>query len=611
MNFKRILIYLVLFFIYLNQDVNAEGYINIVNPVRIAPYTVNLPGNIETQYKLLSQRNLPATWLLSFDVMKSQQVVSEIKKFKTNQEIGIFLEITPLLATTSGVDYNETGSWHHASSIFLSGYSQKDRVKMINTLFGEYKKQFGYYPKTVGSWWTDSFSLNYMKDEYEITGNVDCSDQQDTDGYTIRGKYWSIPFYSHKTHAARPAKDRDNSSGVVTVQWAPRDPINGYENSKYSSQDYFTFQNLNIDYYSQLIEVYLSTDQIGQVTLGLESDLSPEAYLHEYAQQLDVINNKITEKKYRAVTVSEFSNKYKETFPIGTPPVEIRSKDLLGNNIESIWYQSAAYRINYLTYPDKVIIRDLRHYGLLAEEEFFKGINRQNVLQIHTPAVIDSVANKEEGWVLPRDTKINLYEEKIKISSSEQITPPSKLFAYPGIQTKYNKSNIEIEFMNVKDSDHIYKYLSAESKHFFNQKKFPIELIKGKGWNNFQKTYFEISQDEYIALLKLKNMKSGQVLVANKECLQCEYLTKYPHPAFANNREYIARISGKKIIYDDGILDSTDRKISRTKFNQSGANYIYLIKSGSYIEKLPFSPGDTGVMKVFENSTSEIWEKRI
>ena len=48
---------------------------------------------------------------------------------------------------------------------------------------------------------------------------------------------------------------------------------------------------------------------------------------------------------------------------------------------------------------------------------------------------------------------------------------------------------------------------------------------------------------------------------------------------------------------------------SKKEFDMLNVDYVYLVKYGDYIEKLPFSPGDLGVAKLYDYSYAEIWKK--
>ena len=149
-----------------NQD--NSSFITLVNPVRISVYTKDPAKSFASQYSEVSKRNLPASWLFTYDVLENQQVTFLARQMDHRQDLGIFLEVTPNFAKSAAVKYNKTDSWHRSNSVFLSGYSQEDRKKLIDTVFEKFKSDFGYYPKSVGAWWVDSFSLGYMKEKYEM-----------------------------------------------------------------------------------------------------------------------------------------------------------------------------------------------------------------------------------------------------------------------------------------------------------------------------------------------------------------------------------------------------------------------------------------------------------
>src|SRR3989344_122728 len=232
-------------------------FITIVNPVRISNYTKDIVGNVVTQNSVLQSNKLAATWLLTYDSITNSDLVKLFRSLDANNELGILLEVTPQFAEESGVQYNDTGFWHHATSVFLSGYLQEERIKMIDTVFAKFKDTFGYYPTSVGGWWIDSFSLTYIREKYGAIANLGLADQFSTDGYKVWGQYWSVPYYPSKYHAGIPASNESVKLDVVTVQWAPRDPFNGYFNSYYSTQDYLQKPVIqNTTYFEKLLLLY-------------------------------------------------------------------------------------------------------------------------------------------------------------------------------------------------------------------------------------------------------------------------------------------------------------------------------------------------------------------
>src|SRR6185369_7767388 len=106
----------------------------------------------------------------------------------------------------------------------------------------------------------------------------------------------------------------DQKIGVVTIQWAARDPFNAYGNgvldSTYSVQanDYANpkYHNLDINYFNKLLGIYLDNPYatFGQVTVGLENDFSWDQYGREYLSQLD----SVAKRRIQGTAVLTMSN---------------------------------------------------------------------------------------------------------------------------------------------------------------------------------------------------------------------------------------------------------------------------------------------------------------
>ncbi|MEK7470509.1 MAG: hypothetical protein AAB622_00675 [Patescibacteria group bacterium] len=590
------ILFLFLLIIFLSpKKVLAEGnnqFVTIVNPVRIAYYTKDVSENIKAQYKIISENNLPATWLLTYDALSNPNVVRTIKSMDQKQEIGIFLEVTSGFSSAANVTYNESGSWHHATSVFLSGYTQEERIRFIDTVFGKFKKEFGYYPTSVGSWWTDSFSLSYMEEKYGITANLTCADQFSTDGYQIWGQYWSTPFYPSKMHAGIPAGKNEDKIGIVTLQWAARDPDLGYQSSLYSTQDYFTKPNKDILYFKKLLDLYAGSKDsgFGQITVGLEGDLTPDAYNGIFRDQILAVSK----SGYQVTTMRDFADWYKETFSDLSPPKKIDSDN-------AIWYQSPWYRVGII--DGKMV--DLRRYTDFPEP-YYQSPNKENTLFINTPSVFDQMSNPNEVWDL-EGVNVEFYPTYFEINSKE-IKIPDLLKKSTYFKISRTPEGYRVDIKPV-DTNHLeFKDWTIETIHNFKSKRFWLNILIGKGWDQFKKTSYWVSAEELIALRYLATLPNGKVLVYDHECIQCEYHSLYKPAVFANRRDYVSKITNKSIVYNSSIFEGQDRAITKKELEKTKTKYIYLVKHENYIEKIPFSPGDLGVEKILENANSVIWE---
>jgi len=60
-------------------------------------------------------------------------------------------------------------------------------------------------------------------------------------------------------------------------------------------------------------------------------------------------------------------------------------------------------------------------------------------------------------------------------------------------------------------------------------------------------------------------------------------------------------------VYNSSIFKAKTRQEAQREFNKFKVKYVYLMKFESYFGKLPFSPGDSGIEKIYDNANAEIW----
>lgn len=302
------------------QEIECDNrYLTLVNPVRSRDLWIDKTINpLKNQYELIRKHNFSSTWLLQYDVLLDKELLYEIRKFNDNQEKGVFLEVSQNFAEQSRVIYPHAVPWFSPRAVFLSGYSKSDRRKLIDKLFKEFKLEFGFYPKVVGAWWIDSYSLNYMEDKYDIRAAMIVADQKTTDNYGVWGQWWGVPFYPSKANILTPASNLNNKQDVVIIQWAQRDPDLAYgEGTKYSNyslqaNDYIR-QGKDTKYFGDLVSAYLNCQNpVGQITIGLETGIESVGYLNEYENQLKYLS---VIPNLNPVTMSQFADSFFTIFP--------------------------------------------------------------------------------------------------------------------------------------------------------------------------------------------------------------------------------------------------------------------------------------------------------
>ena len=379
-------IFIFVSFLFLNtfsalaQEINCnDRYATIVNPIRSRNLWIDKSLEpLRDQYELVNKYNFPATWLIQFDVLKDKEVLDEIRKFDVNQEMSVLLEVSEKLSEQARVVYPHGTYWYNPKVVFLSGYPQSDRIKIIDKLFDDFKKEFGYYPKSVGAWWIDSYALKYMRNKYGITTAMIVADQKTTDNYGVWGQWWGVPYYPDKDNILTPASNLENKENIVVIQWAQRDPSLAYGEgpiySNYSLQanDYIR-QGKDTEYFADLVNVYLDCkNPLGQITIGLETGIESVGYIDEYDNQLKYLSQI---QDLKAVTMNQFAEDFSRVFP------QFPEQFLLGSN----WDLKNDMRINEklgdkIKYQQNIAFKD---YFTADKNDFLdrnlENLNRKNI----------------------------------------------------------------------------------------------------------------------------------------------------------------------------------------------------------------------------------------
>ncbi len=335
-------------------------FVTLVNPVRSRDLWTDKSLNpLKEQYSLIKRHGFSATWLMQYDVLTDQELLDEINEFDSNQEKGVFLEISPILAEQARVIYPYDAAWFDPNAVFLSGYTQSERRKLIDEFFEKFKSVFGYYPKSVGAWWIDSYSLNYMRNKYDIAAALIVADQKITDNYGVWGAWWGMPYYPSKANILTPTSSLLNKQDVLIIQWAQRDPDlavgkgPAYSNYSLQANDYIR-QGKDTDYFKNLVNIYLDCkNPIGQVTVGLETGIESVGYIDEYGNQLKYLSS-IPNLNF--ATMRQFTDKFYKVFPEFPKQFEVKSGS-------SKWIMTTDSRGNsqlgeYIKYQPEIAFND-------------------------------------------------------------------------------------------------------------------------------------------------------------------------------------------------------------------------------------------------------------
>ena len=156
-----------------NDPKEAPRIVNIINFIRqLEPRDPLITEDIlyETVYQqilLLRKHSLPGTFLLQYDALINPRYQTLLRnEISPDSEIGAWWEITQPHVEAAGIQWRGRYPWDwHANVGFTTGYTPKEREKLVDVYMEKYKSIFGKYPSSVGSWFIDAHTLGYMYDK--------------------------------------------------------------------------------------------------------------------------------------------------------------------------------------------------------------------------------------------------------------------------------------------------------------------------------------------------------------------------------------------------------------------------------------------------------------
>jgi hypothetical protein len=354
--------------------VNIVNFIRLLEPRDSAITEGVLYETVAKQIEIMKKYRLPGTFLLQYDALMDPRYQELLKSLPRDSfEIGAWWEIPQPLVEHAGMKWRGRYPWDWRANIgFSTGYSPKEREKLVDVYMADFKKVFGYYPKSVGCWFIDAYSLKYMYQKYHIVASCNCKDQYGTDGYTLWGGYWNQAYYPSNVNAYMPAQHAANQIPVPIFRMLGSDPIRQYDNGLSSSrQGVVTLEpvypeaggdsawvNWFLQRFTQDVALGFNYTQAGQ-----ENSFTWNAMKKGFGIQMPLLAQLRNENKLRVETMETsgrwFRKKYSVT-PATSFPV---SKDIAGSDRKTIWFDSRYYRVNLLWENGSLRIRDIHLFN--------------------------------------------------------------------------------------------------------------------------------------------------------------------------------------------------------------------------------------------------------
>ena len=354
--------------------VNIVNFIRLLEPRDSTITKEVLYQTVVQQVGIMKKYKLGGTFLLQYDALLEPKYQQLLKNLPNDSfEIGAWWEIPQPLVEKAGLTWRGRYPWDWRANIgFSTGYTPKEREKLIDVYMEDFKKIFGYYPRSVASWFIDAYSLNYMYKKYNIVASANCKDQYGTDGYTLWGGYWNQAYYPSKTNSYMPAQNEQNQIPVPIFRMLGSDPVRQYDNGLGTTRQgvvtlepVYKFGGGDSTWVNWFFRTLADNPSLGfnYTQAGQENSFTWDAMAKGFAIQMPLIARLRDEHRIRVETLETsgrwFKKKYKVT-PVTTFSVD---KDIDGSNLKTLWFDSRFYRMNIIWEKGALRIRDIHLFN--------------------------------------------------------------------------------------------------------------------------------------------------------------------------------------------------------------------------------------------------------
>ena len=373
---------------------------------------------VKEEIKLCKKYNFPNTFLLQYDAMirKDFQDIFFSERDE-NMELGVWIEIVKPLVEACGMEWRGRPGYDwdfYVNPGFLMAYTKKEKEILCDEVMRKFKELFGEFPKCVGSWMLDSYSMEYMSKKYDLSAFCVCREQYGVDGYSLWGGYYNQGYYPSKYNMLCPAQSEECQINVPVFRMLGIDPMYEYDNKRYETKwrgirnngkyPIYTFEpavgpGRDRDYAEWYLNSYGSdkTVNYSYIQHGQENSFWWDELIEAgWELESEVIDGLTKEKKLKVLKFSEMGEWYKANFK-KTPPTSIVAEtDWAENGLKSFWYSCKNYRTNVFVDNDTMIIRDIYKFDEKYKERYYDEVCTGRTALYDNLPVMDGVFWSDE-----------------------------------------------------------------------------------------------------------------------------------------------------------------------------------------------------------------------
>lgn len=381
-----------------------KNIVNIINFVRgIEPRegrNIDLVLPVREQIRLSRENNIRGTFLLQYDALIDPVFINLMKSCEDICEIGLWLEIVQPQVEKIGEEWNGRFPWDWHNDVgFLIGYEPDVRIRLVDEAMEQFKKTFGYYPKSVGSWHIDAVSMKHISEKYNVKACCICRDQVGTDGYTIQGGYYNQAYYPSVNNMLCPANSDETQINMPVFRMLGSDSIYAYDyqTMKYGIEKIPSLEPVAqyggskpnwVDWFFN--ETFCGAGISMQYTqAGQENSFGWPKMGKGLEYQYPLIKRLTDEGKVEVLTLSESGEWYMDNFKSTPPSTIIALSDWHDDLRKSVWFSCKFYRANLFWDDGIVRFRDVYIFNDEYPEKYLKTRCQTHACEFRNLPVMD------------------------------------------------------------------------------------------------------------------------------------------------------------------------------------------------------------------------------